>query len=152
MQTAAKKLARVGLIVTQSGGRAPLFDHLIGEQESRLSRKISIPSALAVLGSGNRHGPVSAADVTSSVITLKPASVQGPKEVTMATSVASRPRAIKIRPMRGLLAAGIGRVMPAVTEIDFEPGAEVHRLIVERHADVAEIAGAVTRRNVHAAA
>jgi hypothetical protein len=40
---------------------------------------------------------------TSSVITLKPASVHGPNEVTRATSVASRPRAIGMRPMRGLL-------------------------------------------------
>jgi hypothetical protein len=51
----------------------------------------------------DRHGPVDAADVTSSVITLKPASVHGPNEVTIATSVASRPRAIRMRPMRGLL-------------------------------------------------
>src|SRR6516164_3721315 len=42
-------------------------------------------------------------DVTSSVNTLKPASTHGPNEVAIATSVASRPRAIKIRPMRGLL-------------------------------------------------
>jgi hypothetical protein len=44
-----------------------------------------------------------AADVTSSVITLKLVSVHGPNEVTIATSVASRPRAIKMRPIRGLL-------------------------------------------------
>jgi hypothetical protein len=50
-----------------------------------------------------RHGLAGAADVTSLVITLKLASVHGPNEVTIATSVASRPRAIKIRPMRGLL-------------------------------------------------
>ena len=41
--------------------------------------------------------------MTSSVITSKPARVHGPNEVTIATSVASRPRAIKMRPMRGLL-------------------------------------------------
>src|SRR5450631_3338258 len=46
---------------------------------------------------------VQSADVTSSVNTLKPASMHGPKEVTIATSVASRPRAINIRPMRGVL-------------------------------------------------
>ncbi len=40
---------------------------------------------------------------TSSVTTLKLASVHGPNSVTMATSVASRPRAIRMRPMRGLL-------------------------------------------------
>ena len=54
----------------------------------------------------NHHALVGAADVTSSVITLKPASVQGPKEVTIATSVASRPRAIRMRPMRGTLLRG----------------------------------------------
>jgi hypothetical protein len=41
--------------------------------------------------------------VTSLVITLKLANVHEPNEVAIATSVASRPRAIKIRPMRGLL-------------------------------------------------
>ena len=40
---------------------------------------------------------------TSSVTTLNPVSTQGPKEVEMATSVASRPRAINMRPMRGSL-------------------------------------------------
>jgi hypothetical protein len=49
------------------------------------------------------HGFAGPADVASSVITLKPASVHGPNEVTIATSVASRPRAIRMRPMRGLL-------------------------------------------------
>ena len=38
---------------------------------------------------------------TSSVKTLKLARLHGPNEVTIATSVASRPRAIKMRPMRG---------------------------------------------------
>jgi hypothetical protein len=41
--------------------------------------------------------------VTSSVMTLKLARVHNPKEVTIATSVASRPRAIKMRPTRGVL-------------------------------------------------
>src|SRR5450755_4658714 len=50
-----------------------------------------------------------------------------------------------------LVVAGIERV-PAAAEVDFEPGAEIHRRIVWRHADVAEISGAVARRNVHAAA
>jgi hypothetical protein len=43
------------------------------------------------------------AQVTSAVNTWNFVSVHGPKEVTIATSVASRPRAIRIRPMRGLL-------------------------------------------------
>ena len=49
------------------------------------------------------HVVAGASEVTSSVITLKSASLQGPNSVTIATSVASRPRAIKMRPMRGLL-------------------------------------------------
>ena len=47
--------------------------------------------------------------------------------------------------------AGVEGV-PAAAEIDLEPGAEIHRLRLGRHADVAEIAGAVARRDVHAAA
>ena len=49
------------------------------------------------------HGPADAASGTSSVTTLKPVSVHGLNSVTIATSVASRPRAIRMRPMRGLL-------------------------------------------------
>ena len=49
------------------------------------------------------YGLAGKADLTSSVITLKPARVHGPNEVTIATSVASRPRAIRMRPMRGWL-------------------------------------------------
>ena len=56
----------------------------------------------------------------------------------IATSVASRPRAIRMRPMRGLLWR-VERV-PAVAEVHLEPGAEILGF-VERHADVAEIAG-----------
>src|SRR5262249_17764630 len=41
---------------------------------------------------------------------------------------------------------------PAAAEIDLEPGAEIHRIGLRWHADVAEIAGAVARRDVHAAA
>ncbi len=47
--------------------------------------------------------------------------------------------------------AGVHRV-PVAAEIDLEPGAEIHRRRVRRHADIAEIAGAVARRDVHAAA
>ena len=43
------------------------------------------------------------AATTSSVWTLKLASLVAPKLVERATSVASRPRAIRMRPMRGLL-------------------------------------------------
>ena len=50
-----------------------------------------------------RYLAAAAVAATSSVTTLKPASVQGPNDVTMATSVASRPRAIRMRPIRGVL-------------------------------------------------
>ena len=42
----------------------------------------------------------------SSVHTLKLSSVDGPKLVVSATSAASRPRAIRMRPMRGVLLRG----------------------------------------------
>ena len=41
---------------------------------------------------------------------------------------------------------------PASVEKHLEPGAEIHRRRVFRHADIAEIARAIARRNVHAAA
>jgi len=42
--------------------------------------------------------------------------------------------------------------VPTPSEKDLEPGAEIHRIDVDRNADVAEIAGAVAGGNVHAAA
>src|SRR5271157_3720585 len=42
--------------------------------------------------------------------------------------------------------------MPFAAEKRLEPGAEIHRRWVRRHADVAEISVAVARRDVHAAA
>jgi hypothetical protein len=89
--------------------------------------------------------------ITSSVVTLKSTSVCRPNEVTMATSVASRPCAIRMRPIRGSLCRGVEGI-PAAAKIGLEPGAEVHRQVFRGHANVAEIAGAIARRNVHAAA
>ena len=77
---------------TPAGGR-----RIPGRAKARF--EFARPSAKAMM----RHGLAGAADVTSLVITLKLASVHGPNEVSIATSVASRPRAIKMRPMRGLL-------------------------------------------------
>src|SRR4029453_227479 len=51
----------------------------------------------------------------------------------------------------GHVVARVERV-PASAEIGLEPAGEIHRAIGRRHADVAEIAGAIARRNVHAAA
>src|ERR1700760_4998097 len=42
--------------------------------------------------------------------------------------------------------------IPLLTEKDLEPGAEVHRRRITRHSDIAEITGAVARRDVHAPA
>src|SRR5260370_8444456 len=42
--------------------------------------------------------------------------------------------------------------IPASSEIRLEPSGEVHRTVGRRCAHVAEIAGAVARRNVHASA
>src|SRR5215213_8472619 len=47
--------------------------------------------------------------------------------------------------------AGIEGV-PMATEIDFEPGAEIHRRIDRRNTDIAEISRAVPGGDVHAAA
>ena len=42
--------------------------------------------------------------------------------------------------------------MPVRTEVNFEPGAEIHRIGVERNTNVTEIACGVARRDIHAAA
>ena len=44
------------------------------------------------------------------------------------------------------------KVMPLPAEINFEPRAEIHWFDVGRDANVAEIPGRVTRRNIHAPA
>src|SRR6185295_5100923 len=51
----------------------------------------------------------------------------------------------------GHVVARVERI-PASAEIGLEPAGKIHRTIGRRHADVAEIAGAVTGWNVHAAA
>src|SRR3954451_1925229 len=83
----------------------------------------------------------------SSVCTTKRRSTFGPKVVLKATSAASRPRAMADA---GNVVAGIERI-PAAAEIDLEPGAEIHRIRLRRNADVAQITGAIARRDVHAA-
>ena len=97
-----------------------------------------------------RHDGATARTI-SSTHTLKPDSVLGPNAVLMATSVASRPRAISTRPMRGTLLRG-SKVCHWPSDVGLEPSGEVHRAVRRRHADVAEVAGAVARRDVHAAA
>src|SRR3984893_3393802 len=41
--------------------------------------------------------------------------------------------------------------VPGATEVGFEPGCEIHRRVRDRHADIAKITRAVSRRDVHAA-
>jgi len=41
--------------------------------------------------------------------------------------------------------------VPLAADIGFEPGCEIHRRVRGRHADIAQLAGAVSRRKVHAA-
>ena len=53
--------------------------------------------------------------------------------------------------MPRVVVAGVERV-PLAGQIDLEPAGEIHRRGIAGHADVAEIAGAVARRDVHAAA
>src|SRR5271165_3326429 len=42
--------------------------------------------------------------------------------------------------------------VPTPAEIGLEPGAEIHRRRIGRHADIAKIPGAIARRDAHAAA
>src|SRR5712692_4836377 len=42
--------------------------------------------------------------------------------------------------------------VPVTVDVGLEPGGEIHRTVGWRHADVAEVAGAVAGGNVHAAA
>ena len=83
-------------------------------------------------------------------MTLNSASWAGPKLVDKATSAASRPRAISIRPIRGIVPRVEG--IPTALQKHLEPGTEIHRVGNRRHADITEIAGAVARRDIHAAA
>jgi hypothetical protein len=67
------------------------------------------------------------------------------------------------RDVRGIAAAGdqhpadarsiIASIkgVPLATDMGFEPGGEIHRRVRDRYADIAQIAGAVSRRDVHAA-
>jgi hypothetical protein len=73
----------------------------------------------------------------SSVTTVKRASLWEPKVVIIGMSAASRPRAIRTRP---------------IAEEDFEPRVEIHRGRIWRHADVAEVAVAIARRDVETSA
>ena len=50
--------------------------------------------------------------------------------------------------MRGMLCRA-SNVYHRAVEKDLEPGGEIHRRRIERHADVAKVAGAIARRNIH---
>jgi hypothetical protein len=51
----------------------------------------------------------------------------------------------------GMVVTGVFRV-PAARQKDFEPGAEIHWINIDRNADVAEIPGAIAGGDVHATA
>src|SRR5215218_5944230 len=71
-----------------------------GDVAIELGRRQAEP---AVARREQARGLLERAHGSSRVVTLKPASVHAPKLVESATSVASRPRAIRMRPMRGML-------------------------------------------------
>src|ERR1700737_1480651 len=85
----------------------------------------------------------------SSVQTLKRTSVWGPNVVVRQTSIDSRPLTQNTPGPRHIVPWVEG--IPASSEIRLEPGGEIHRAVGRRYAHIAEIAGAVPRRNVHAA-
>ncbi len=69
----------------------------------------------------------------------------------MATSAASRPRAISTRPIRGTLLRG-SKVCQRAPQIDFNPRGEIPDAVGRRRPHVAQVAGAIARGNIHAAA
>ena len=89
--------------------------------------------------------------MTSSVQTLKLTSVLGPKVWVIGTSAASRPVSDQHAADSRDVIARIEGVPPSA-KIGLEPAGEIHRAIGRRHADVAKVAGAIARRNIHAAA
>src|SRR5580704_16429402 len=89
-----------------------------------------------------RVRPLRTAGSASSVQTRKVFKVWGPKDVASGISVASRPRATVMRPMRGMLWRA--------SKVNQRPS--IHWSGIRRHADVAQKSVGVTRRNVHAAA
>jgi hypothetical protein len=68
-----------------------------GSPFRKFRRVVSPPDLSLVVGAPPGYARASTAT------TLKLVMVHGPKEVTMATSVASRPRPIKMRPIRRVL-------------------------------------------------
>ncbi len=87
---------------------------------------------------------------TSSARTMKRLSRFGPNVVLNATSGVA-PASHHDATDTGNVVPSIERV-PAAAKIDLKPSAEIHRLGLGRDADVAEIPGAIARRNVHATA
>src|SRR3954467_14057394 len=85
-----------------------------------------------------------------SVTALKPTRVFGPNVKVRGTSAASRPRAIKIRPMRGSLLRGSKVCHRPQKDLDLRR--KVHWGIGRRKPNVADVAGAVAGRDIHATA
>ena len=86
------------------------------------------------------------------MITWKPASIHGPNDVTIATSVASRPARHQDASDAWRVAARV-ECLPASAEVILKRSAEIHRRTVRGHTDnVAKVTGAVARRNIHVTA
>jgi len=86
------------------------------------------------------------------VTTAKRVSACEPNVVIIGTSAASRPRAIKIRPIRARLIVSRVERKPATAKKGFEPSVEIHRRRIGRNPDVAEVAVAIARRDIETSA
>jgi len=71
-----------------------------------------------------------------------PHKVPGPKVWVRGTSAASRPCAMRTRPIRGAVVAWVERV-PTAAEIDFDPRREIVGRIGRWNADIGEVASAI---------
>jgi hypothetical protein len=95
---------------------------------------------------GKHHTFVDAADVTSSVNTLKLDTGGHDCNVRCIATFCHQDPSYARRVVASI------ECIPATPEIGFLPGTEVHGRWIPRHPDVTQIARAVARRDVHAAA
>ena len=103
----------------------------------------SVPSNGSRLIRAHERAALSAA---SSAQTRKPDKVPGPKMWVRGTSAASRPRAMRIRPIRGAFVAWVEGV-PSSAEVNLDPSGKIHRRVRWRNADVGDVTGAIARRD-----
>ena len=88
--------------------------------------------------------------LTSSVRTLKLFRVLGPKVLLMATSAGRGAAGDQhASDARDIVASVEG--IPVAVKVGLKPGCEIQRAIRRRHADIAQVTGAVTRGDIHTA-